>query len=44
MLKILVMGIGVKACVEHLSHVLIFILATKLGCSCVNVNVARFKL
>jgi hypothetical protein len=44
MFKILLMGMGVKACVEHLSHVFIFILLTKLGCSCLNVNATRFKL
>jgi hypothetical protein len=37
MFKILVMGMGVKTCVEHLSHVFIFILAIKLGCGCVSV-------
>jgi hypothetical protein len=42
--KILVMGMGVKACVEDLSHVFIFILPTKLGCGCVYVSAARFKL
>jgi hypothetical protein len=44
MFKILVMGMGVKACVEHLPHVFIFILPSKLGCGCVNVSAARFKL
>jgi len=44
MFKILVMGMGVKACVEHLSHGFIFILPSKLGCGCVTVNAARFKL
>jgi hypothetical protein len=42
--KILVMGMGVKVSVEDLSHVFIFILPTKLGCGCINVNTARFKL
>jgi len=44
MFKIFVMGMGVKACVEHLSHGFIFVLPSKLGCGCVTVNVARFKL
>jgi hypothetical protein len=44
MFKILVMGMGVKACVEHLPHVFIFILPSKLGCGCVNGHGARFML
>ncbi len=44
MLKFLVMGMGVKACVEHLSHAFIFVLPTKLKYGRVNVSVARFKL
>jgi hypothetical protein len=44
MLKFLVMGMGVKACVEHLSHAFIFVVPTKLKYGRVNVSAARFKL
>jgi hypothetical protein len=44
MFKIIEMGMDVKTCVEHSSYVFFKILPTKLGCGCVNVNIARFKL